>query len=43
MGFYFIDPQTYEKYKDVILDLSHAVQINFQEHLPVEKLSRWSP
>ncbi len=37
MGFYFIDPQTYEKYKDDILDLSHAVQINFQEQLPADK------
>jgi hypothetical protein len=37
MGFYFVDPETYEKYKDEILDLSHAVQINFQEQLPAEK------
>ena len=37
MGFYFVDPKTYYKYKDEVLALSHAVQINFQEHLPVEK------
>lgn len=37
MGFYFVDPETYSKYKDEILELSHAVQINFQEHLPPEK------
>ncbi len=37
MGFYFVDPQTYEKYKDEVLALSHAVQINFQEHLPAAK------
>ena len=37
MGFYFVDPETYNKYKDEILEMSHAVQINFQEHLPVEK------
>ena len=37
MGFYFVDPKTYEKYKDEVLELSHAVQINFQEHLPAEK------
>ena len=36
MSFFFVDPHTYEKYKDEILDLSHAVQINFQEHLPAE-------
>ena len=34
MGFYFVDPDTYKKYKDQVLELSHAVQINFQEHLP---------
>lgn len=37
MTFYFVDPKTYKKYKDEVLDLSHAVQINFQEHLPAEK------
>jgi hypothetical protein len=37
MGFYFVDPETYEKYKDEVLALSHAVQINFQEHLPAEQ------
>ena len=40
MSFYFVDPQTYEKYKDEVLALSHAVQINFQEHLPAEQ---WRP
>jgi hypothetical protein len=37
MGFYFVDPETYNKYKDEILELSHAVQVNFQEHLPTDK------
>ena len=37
MGFYFVDPETYGKYKDEVLDLSHAVQVNFQEQLPAEK------
>lgn len=37
MGFYFVDPETYNKYKDEILELSHAVQVNFQEHLPADK------
>ena len=37
MGFYFVDPKTYKKYKDQVLELSHAVQINFQEHLPAHK------
>ncbi len=34
MGFFFVDPETYEKYKDQVLALSHAVQVDFQEHLP---------
>ena len=37
MGFYFVDPETYEKYKDEILEMSHAVQVNVQEQLPAEK------
>ena len=37
MSFYFVDPETYKKYKDEILELSHAVQVNFQEQLPADK------
>jgi len=37
MGFYFVDPETYQKYKDQVLELSHSVQVNFQEHLPADK------
>ena len=37
MGFYFVDPKTYQKYKDKVLELSHAVQINFQEQLPADQ------
>ena len=37
MGFYFVDPKTYRKYRDQVLELSHAVQVNFQEHLPAGK------
>jgi len=37
MGFFFVDPEIYRKYKDQVLELSHAVQINFQEQLPAEK------
>lgn len=37
MVFYFVDPATYNKYKDQVLELSHAVQVNFQEHLPADK------
>ena len=37
MAFFFVDPKTYKQYKDEVLDLSHAVQVNFQEHLPADK------
>ena len=37
MSFYFVDPETYRKYKDQVLETSHSVQINCQEHLPVDK------
>jgi hypothetical protein len=37
MSFYFVDPETYNRYKDRVLELSHAVQINSQEHLPADK------
>ena len=37
MGFYFVDPETYRKYRDQVLELSHGIQVNFQEHLPADK------
>ena len=36
MGFYFVDPETYRKYRDEVLALSHAQQVDFQEHLPAD-------
>ena len=36
MGFYFVDPEIYRKYKDQVLELSQAIQINYPEHLPPE-------
>ena len=37
MSFYFVDPETYRKYKDQVLKMSHGVQVNAQEHLPADK------
>jgi hypothetical protein len=37
MSFYFVDPETYRKYKDQVLEMSHGVQVNAQEHLPADK------
>ena len=40
MGFYFVDPETYNKYKDEILSYSQSIQVNTQEFLPEEKRKR---
>ncbi len=37
MSFFFVDPEIYRKYKDEVLALSHAVQVDFQEHLPKDQ------
>ena len=37
MGFYFVDPETYKKYKDEVMQYSQSVQVNYQEFLPEEK------
>ena len=33
MGFYYIDPETYKRYKDQVLELSNSIQVNINEHL----------
>ena len=40
MGFYFVDPETYNKYKDEVLSYSQSVQVNTQEFLPEDKRKR---
>ena len=40
MSFFFVEPETYEKYKDEVLRLSDSFQIDIQEHLPPEKRKR---
>ncbi len=40
MGFFFVDPETYKRYKDEILRLSDSFQVNIQEHLPAETRQR---
>lgn len=37
MAFYFVDPDTYKKYKDEVLQYTQSVQVNYQEFLPEEK------
>ena len=40
MGFYFVDSETYEKYKDEVLFYSQSVQVNTQEFLPEDNRKR---
>lgn len=37
MGFYFVDVELYHRYKEQVLSMSQAIQINYPEHLPPEK------
>ena len=37
MSFFFVDPETYHKYKDDVLALSNSIQINIHEHLAPAK------
>jgi ribosome-binding protein aMBF1 (putative translation factor) len=40
MGFYFVNPETYNKYRDEILSYSQSIQVNTQEFLPEEQRKR---
>jgi putative NIF3 family GTP cyclohydrolase 1 type 2 len=35
--FLFVEPEVYEKYKEEVLALSQAIQINYPEHMPADK------
>jgi ribosome-binding protein aMBF1 (putative translation factor) len=37
MSFFFVDPQTYKKYRNDVINLAQSIQVNYQEHLPAEK------
>ncbi len=34
MSFFFVEPETYRRYKDEVLRLSNSIQINIHEHFP---------
>lgn len=36
MSFFFVDPEVYKQYKDEVLALSQAIQINYPEHMSPE-------
>lgn len=40
MGFFFVDPEIYKRYKDEVLRLSSSLQVNIHEQLPAEKRQR---
>lgn len=40
MGFFFVEPELYQQYKDEILRLSDSCQVNIHEHLPSEQRQR---
>ena len=40
MSFYFVDPETYRKYKDQVLKLSDSFQVDIHEHLEKGKRGR---
>ncbi|MEX0644170.1 MAG: hypothetical protein WD076_02595 [Parvularculaceae bacterium] len=37
MPFGFVAPEVYHRYKDEILSMSQAIQVNYPEHLPPDK------
>jgi ribosome-binding protein aMBF1 (putative translation factor) len=37
MSFFFVDPETYKKYKDQVLALSQSIQVNYTERLTPDK------
>jgi hypothetical protein len=40
MGFFFIDPDVYQRYKDEVLRLSNSFQVNIHEQLSDEQRQR---
>ncbi|MBL4758677.1 MAG: hypothetical protein JKY32_13905 [Rhizobiales bacterium] len=37
MGFFFVEPDIYRKYRAQVVEMSQSVQINIHEHLPADK------
>lgn len=37
MSFTFVDPTTYRKYRDQVIEMSQSIQVNYQEFLPPER------
>ena len=37
MSFFYVDPGTYKKYRDQVIEMSQSIQVNYPENLPPEK------
>ena len=37
MGFFYVEPDVYRRYRDQVLEDSQSVQVNYAEHLPPDK------
>ena len=37
MGFFFVEPEIYHKYRDQVIKYSQSIQVNYAEHLPPDK------
>ena len=33
MAAYFVDPETYKKHRDAVIEMAHSIQVNYPEHL----------
>ena len=40
MAFFFVDPETYRRHREAILELSNSIQVDIHEHLPGKKRRR---
>ena len=37
MSFFHVDPDTYRRYRDRVIELSQSIQVNYPENLPPQK------
>ncbi len=40
MTFFYVDPETYQKYRERVLELSNSIQVDVNEHLPASERKR---
>ena len=37
MGFFYVDPEIYRRYRDQVIEMSQSIQVNYPENLPPEQ------